>query len=48
MTNLLQQLSSYGVAGILIAVIAVLLYRLIDRGFEMRVPPSNDRDPAVH
>ena len=39
MTDLLQPLASYGVAGLLIAIIAVLLYRLIERGFEMRVPP---------
>ena len=39
MTNLVQDLSSYGVAGLLIAAVALLLYRLIERGFEMRVPP---------
>jgi hypothetical protein len=42
MTDLVQHLSSYGVAGLLIAVVAVLLYRLIERGFEMRVPPQNN------
>ena len=41
MTNLVQDLSSYGVAGLLIAAVVVLLYRLIERGFEMRVPPPD-------
>jgi hypothetical protein len=41
MTNLVQDLSSYGVAGLLIAAVALLLCRLIERGFEMRVPPPD-------
>jgi hypothetical protein len=47
MTDLLQHLASYGVAGLLIAAIAVLLYRLIERGFEMRVPPPGAIAPEA-
>ena len=41
---LLQLASTYGIAGVAIAVVAWLLYKLIDRGFTFEVPPRKDTD----
>jgi hypothetical protein len=38
--TLLQLASSYGVAGAIVAVAAWLLYKLIERGFTLQVPPK--------
>jgi hypothetical protein len=39
---LLQLASSYGAAGLALAVAVWLLYKLIDRGFRFEVPPKRE------
>jgi hypothetical protein len=36
----LDTFAEYGLPGLLVAVAAWLLYRLIERGFEFKVPPK--------
>ena len=38
----IQLASTYGIAGVIIALVAWLLYKLIDRGFTFEVPPRKE------
>jgi hypothetical protein len=42
MNELLHGLASYGLSGLLLAGAGWLLYRLIDRGFELKIPPKEE------
>jgi hypothetical protein len=43
MTELIPKLASYGIPGLLLALMVVLVYKLIDRGFELKVPPPDNK-----
>lgn len=42
MNELLQGMASYGLSGLLLAGAGWLLYKMIQRGFELRIPPKED------
>lgn len=42
MNELLQGLASYGLTGLLLAGGGWLLYQMIERGFELKIPPKED------
>jgi len=42
MNELLHGLASYGLSGLLLAGAGWLLYKIIERGFEFKVPPKED------
>ena len=42
MNELLQGLASYGLPGVLLAGAGWLLYKMIERGFELKIPPGKD------
>jgi hypothetical protein len=42
MNELLQGLASYGLSGLLLAGAGWLLYQMIQRGIELRIPPKED------
>lgn len=42
MNELLQGLASYGLTGLLLAGSGWPLYKMIERGFELKIPPKED------
>lgn len=42
MNELLQGLASYGLSGLLLTGAGWLLYKMIERGFELKIPPKED------
>jgi hypothetical protein len=40
MNELLHALASYGLSGLLVAGAGWLLYSIIERGFELKIPPK--------
>jgi hypothetical protein len=42
MNELLHGLASYGLSGLLLAGAGWLLYKMIERGFELKIPPKED------
>ena len=42
MNELLQGLASYGLSGLLLAGAGWLLYKMIERGFELKIPTKED------
>ena len=42
MNELLPGLASYGLSGLLLAGVGWLFYRLIERGFELKIPPREE------
>jgi len=42
MNELLHGLASYGLSGLLLAGAGWLVYKMIERGFELRIPPPDE------
>jgi len=42
MNELLQGLASYGLSGLLLAGAGWLLYKMIERGFRLEIPPKEE------
>ena len=42
MNELLQGLASYGLSGLLLAGAGWLVFRMIERGFKLEIPPSKE------
>ena len=42
MNEVLHGLASYGLSGLLLAGAGWLLYKMIERGFELKIPPKEE------